>query len=129
MSITKQPHKPCPECPFLYKNDNVITPARKYELYEGFLEDGHFQCHHTLDYNDCDEDGEPNTHDGRICAGSIIACDKAGMGMSQLARIASRLGLLDLALVDWKDPNVVDVADWGNEMFFDNDDEDEDYYD
>ena len=123
---TKQPHKPCAHCPFLISNDYMLTAGRKAELYQAFERDSHFHCHKTLDYEGADEDG-PDTSGGKICAGSIIACDKAGMGMSQMARIASRIGLLDLALVDFGDPNVVNVEDWNNEIDWDDDEDDDDY--
>jgi len=68
--------KPCPDCPFLKKNEGMLNPGRL----EGFIRSLHdnrpFMCHKTVDYSKTAH--KKQIENARYCAGSMVYLEKAG---------------------------------------------------
>ncbi len=91
--------KPCPTCPFLAKNVDMMTDGRREEIADVLRNGGHFSCHLTVDYSKEDDDGHVAgrcTSKTLLCAGSVIATLTGGDYPGQMVRIASRVGMLDV---------------------------------
>lgn len=82
----KWPSSPCAECPFT-PNGVKLRNGRVRELLSLMGTDGHFHCHKTLNL--------PSTHRAG-CAGFNIMTYRIHQRVPQIARIAARMGLLDL---------------------------------
>lgn len=93
---TKYRTKCCAKCPFRKDVAPYITPEAAEEFLTGEL----FTCHETIGYGEDDYGNE--THDmtkGQTCAGWLAMRENmeenGTMPVSQMMRIAERLGLYD----------------------------------
>jgi hypothetical protein len=105
--VSRDPYrlvKPCAKCPFRTDIPPFLGSAARVTEIERSLERGAFNCHETLDYKRCDEDGAPaETEHTAHCAGALILLEKLGRS-SQLMRIGERLGLYDPRKLDMTAP-------------------------
>ncbi len=95
--------KPCGTCPFLKARSRFFRRGRADDIVKHHEADGHFLCHKHLKQNT-----------GHLCAGSLIVAEKSGMHPSQMARVQTRLGLLDWSKVEHEvdtNTNVYDDMD------------------
>ena len=89
-----QHHAPCGTCPFLRAKAGMLRGERAAEIADALRSNaGHFWCHKTVDYSK-GRGGRP-TAESRLCAGSLIVADRSDERPTQLARIYTRLGVLD----------------------------------
>lgn len=87
---------PCENCPFNRSGAGLhlrrsLGRSRWREILSSLLNQEHFYCHKTVEY---DDDGEfCRGHAELICAGSIEWQEKHGVS-SQLVRIIERIGAM-----------------------------------
>lgn len=102
--------KVCADCPFRSDVPFHGLSADRIEEIAGSLRDGEvFHCHKTLDYDRADETGQgegtPVVESSQMCAGALATMEKGGE-VSQVVRVAERLGLYDPEEFDWQDQPV-----------------------
>ena len=93
--------RPCATCPFLRTPGGIrLTRERVAGILDvlepypaGDIEDGTFQCHETVVYDDDESDSIPAPGD-QHCAGALIYLEGTGQRNS-MGQIAQRLGLWD----------------------------------
>lgn len=105
--------RPCPKCPF--RTDCLegwLGGARASEIvYSITIEQQNFACHETTVHDD--ESGEHVSSATEIhCAGALIMLENIEYGVGQNARIAERLGVLDMDSLDWSSPVFASVEDF-----------------
>ena len=120
MSTAKR--KPCKHCPFLIKIENVMSPARMYEVADALIRGGEFPCHKTLDYGE-NAEGESvirTTDQTSFCVGAMAALDNycgdpsdpgSGSMQNQMVRISSRFGMIRPDLTTGHE-EVIELQDW-----------------
>lgn len=105
--------RPCSNCPFRLDVPPYLRPERATEIARSVAGGAEFYCHKTTKLVE-DDDGNAEMEiaaNSQVCAGSLILMAKAG-GENQMARIATRLGLLDLDLLDMDAPVPSSWAEW-----------------
>lgn len=85
-------HKPCPNCPFLKKNRDMLKPGRLEGIIRSLHENTAFFCHKTVDYSKASL--KKQVEHGKYCAGSLIYLEKAGNTNVQM-RLGRMLGVYD----------------------------------
>jgi len=94
--VAKSKPTPCDNCPFTFHGIKVNV-ERIEEFDDNMRKDMHFHCHKSVDHAREDDDGEYiSSGDETLCAGYEILMIREYGGPSQMARIASRLGFLDI---------------------------------
>lgn len=101
--------RPCAECPFRNDRPGYLRPSRAASLFDALTVEGvTFTCHKTLDYSNCDEEGNPGKRedkDDQHCAGALIMLEKAKLtSANQMLRIAQGLGIYDPKGLDLDSP-------------------------
>lgn len=101
--------RPCAECPFRNDRPGYLRKSRAAGLYRAIaVDDQTFTCHKTLDYDKCDDDGNPGRRDDKDdqhCAGALIMLEKIrATSGNQMLRIAQGLGIYDPAGLDLTAP-------------------------
>jgi hypothetical protein len=97
---------PCPKCPFRTDVEPFLRRERAEEIADVLVrQQGHFQCHATVDYSDPDDEGHgrADTRNAQHCAGALIMLERMGRP-NQMMRIAERLGMYDRTRLDMAAP-------------------------
>lgn len=88
--------KPCVTCPFRSDKKFFFSRGRVREIQKS-LELYTFNCHKTVDYDDC----KPVSYQESHCAGALILLEKTGRP-SLLMRLAQKFGWYDPTKLDMK---------------------------
>lgn len=99
--------RPCEHCPFRTDIRPYLRASRVWEIEES-LDQGHFPCHETLNYDDLEDGEEPDTikmltDKSAHCAGAMILLEKLEL-RSNLMRVYERMGWYDPKKLDMKAP-------------------------
>lgn len=103
---------PCAKCPFRKDVPIFLRTERRQEIATSLINQQTFWCHATVTHRD-DDDGEEyaDTRDAVECAGAVKALMLVG-GTTQSARIAERLGMVDLDQVEASPVECWDLNTW-----------------
>lgn len=79
--------KPCLDCPFLKKNEEMLAPGRLDGIIRSLHDNSAFHCHKTINYSKRKRSSQ--IKEAKYCAGSMLYLEKA-----QNTNVPMRLGLL-----------------------------------
>lgn len=80
-------HRPCPDCPFLKENRDMLSPGRLEDIIVKLHDNAPFHCHKTINYRKRSK--KQQIAEAKYCAGSMVYLEKAGN-----TNVPMRLGLL-----------------------------------
>lgn len=106
---------PCPRCPFRTDIPPFLTRGRAQEIASSMIRhDQTFQCHQTIDYSECGEDGDgmiEHTANAQHCAGALIVLERMKLP-NQMMRIAERIGSYDRRKLNRRAPVFKTMAEF-----------------
>ncbi|MGV2887552.1 hypothetical protein [Paenibacillus taichungensis] len=79
--------KPCPDCPFLKENRDMLRPGRLEDIIINLHANTPFHCHKTINYKKRSK--VQQIAEAKYCAGSMIYLEKADN-----TNVPMRLGLM-----------------------------------
>ncbi len=104
--------RPCKNCPFRTDVPGYLRRGRAVQIARDVAEGAPFYCHETTVLDDEGDEMEVGP-DSQVCAGSLIALERDGVG-SGLTRVAERLGALDVSRLDMSAPVARSLAEFVN---------------
>lgn len=111
-ATSQRSEPPCVKCPFRKDVPIYLRTGRRQEIAENLLAQRTFWCHATVEHREDDNgEGWADTSESAECAGAVKSLMLVG-GTTQTARVAERLGMVDLDAIESSPVEVWDLDTW-----------------